>query len=108
MNRKSCILWFFILLVYSSCNFSKPEPSIKQKEFAQQLLQIPGILQTEWSTTTSLRVTVDLDIMGSHPKLKAQQLADEIAAIGHKDTGEGICVNIYYPNLNKLASSCVF
>jgi len=105
---KECSYIIAITLLLFSCNFSKREPSIKQKEFAQQLLQIPGILQTEWSTTTSLRVTVDLNMIGSHSKLKAQQLADEIAAIGHKDTGEEICVNIYYPNLNKLASSCVF
>lgn len=108
MNRKSCILWFFILLVYSSCNFSKPEPSLKQQEFAQKLLETPGILKTEWVTTNILDVIVELDRLGTNPKLKAKELADQIASAGYDYTGKDLCVYIYYPSLNKLADSCSF
>jgi len=68
---------------------------------------MPGVLKAEWSGTISLRVTVDLENLGINPKLKAQQLADQIASAGYNITGQGLCVTIYYPNLNKLADTCV-
>ena len=106
MKRVPYLLTIFLLLF--SCNFSKREPSVKQKEFAKKLLQTPGILKVDWYTTSILDVTVDLDRMGMHPKLKAKELADQIGSAGYRYTGEALCVNIFYPNLNKLASSCTF
>ena len=97
-----------IVFLFYSCNFSKPEPSLKQQEFAQKLLETPGILKVDWYTASILDVTVDLDRMGTHPKLKAKELADQIGSAGYNYTGKDLCVNIYYPNLNKLASTCVF
>lgn len=83
------------------------EPTDKQKEFAKLVLQKPGIIDSEWYNTISLIVTVDLDLMGQNPKLKAKELADEIAALGYEYTGKGLCVSIYYPYKNMLASTCV-
>lgn len=94
------------LLFLLSCNFTKREPSVKQQEFAQKLLETPGILKVDWYTTSILDVTVDLDKMGINPKLKAKELADQIAGAAYEQTDKSLCVNIYYSHLNKLASTC--
>ena len=103
--------YFYLLticLLLFSCDFSKLENTDKQKEFAQTLKKTPGILDAEWSTFHIIYVTVDLSTLGLNPKLKAQELADQISAAGFKYTNEDICVNIVYANRNKLASSCMF
>lgn len=105
---KEMLYLLIISLLLCSCNFAKREPSVKQQEFAQKLLETPSILKTEWSTTNILSVTVELDKLGINPKLKAKELADEIASAGLSYTGKDLCVNIYFPNLNKLAGSCSF
>ena len=101
---KNLLLGLSIVLLFLSCG---TEPTEKQKEFAQKLLQTPGILKTEWGTNLSLRVTVDLESLGPNPTMKAQLLADQIASAGLEYTGRSICANIYYGNLNKLADSCL-
>lgn len=100
-----CVLCTCILII--SCSAEPIEPSDKQKEFANLLLEKPGIIDSEWYNTISLTITVDLDKMGPNPKLNAKQLADEIAALGYQYTGKGLCVSIYYPYKNNLASTCV-
>jgi len=104
---KKLLTLMFICLFIMSCNISS-EPSQKQQEFAQGLVGQSGIIKTEWSNNLSLRVTVELSAMGINPKMQAQLLADEIASIGFKYSGDSICASIYYGNLNKLASSCLY
>lgn len=94
-------------ILFLSCSVEPKQPSEKQLEFAHELNKMPGILKAEWYNTISLQVTVNLDNLGNNPKLKAQQLADQIASAGYQITGQGLCVSIYYPNLNKLAGTCV-
>lgn len=95
-------LSLFLLLLSCATN-----PTEKQKDFADSLLNTPGILKTEWGSNLTLTVTVDLDALGINPKLQAQQLADQIAASGVEYTGKDICVSIYHGYKNKLADSCL-
>lgn len=100
---KKLILFISLFIVLLSCT---PNPTEKQKEFAHKLLETPGILHTEWKTSLSLWIQVDLNSLGSNPKLQAQLLADQIVAAGYKYTEKDICANIYFGDLNQLASSC--
>lgn len=97
--RVSIIIFLFFL----SCT---PNPTDKQKEFVQKLLETPGIQHAEWKTNLSLWIQVDLNSLGPNPKLQSQLLADQIAAAGYKYTQKDICANIYFGDLNQLASSC--
>ncbi|MGH7900635.1 MAG: hypothetical protein ACRENZ_02750 [Thermodesulfobacteriota bacterium] len=94
------ITTFFLLI---SCAIN---PTEKQKTFAISLKDKPGIIDASWDDSWNLYVTVDLDALGSNPKLKAQDVADQIADKGLKDTQQTICVTIYYGNHNRLADSC--
>jgi len=102
MKKILLYLSIFVLLISCATN-----PTEKQKEFAKELQKTPGILHTEWQTNLSLWIQVDLNSLGSNPKLQAQQLADKIASKGLKYIERSICVNIYYGNGNFLAESCL-
>ncbi len=101
------MIFLSLFLFVASCNVTS-EPSEEQLSFSNKLLETPGVLNTVWNNRLSLKVTVDLDSLGSPPKMKAQLLADEIAAAGHAYTGKSICVTIYYGYKNKLADSCIY
>jgi|SRR3990167_5150014 len=101
VKRLLVMVSIFVFLI--SCT---PNPTDKQKEFAQKLLETPGILHTEWQTSLSLWIQVDLNSLGPNPKLQSQLLADQIAAAGYKYTQKDICANLYFGDLNQLASSC--
>ncbi|MGH7900634.1 MAG: hypothetical protein ACRENZ_02745 [Thermodesulfobacteriota bacterium] len=101
---KKLILFLSVFIVLLSCT---PNPTEKQKEFAQKLLETPGILKTEWVTNLILNVTVNLDSLGLNPKMQAQLLADQIASGAVQYTEKDTCVRILYGDSNKLADSCV-
>jgi hypothetical protein len=84
------------------------DPTNKQIEFAQKLMENPGILNAKWGTRLGLLVTVDLEALGQNPKLRAQVIADDIVNKGFIYTGKDICAIIYYGNGHKLAESCRF
>ena len=95
------ILSIFMFLISCATN-----PTEKQKAFAISLKDKPGIVDATWHDSWNLYVAVDLDALGSNPKLKAQDVADQIADKGLKDTQQTICVTIYFGNHNRLADSC--
>lgn len=101
------MIFLSLCLFVISCNVTS-EPSDKQSAFSNKLLETHGVLNTTWNNNLSLKVTVDLDSLGSPAEMKAQLLADEIAATGFEQTGTSICVTIYYGYKNKLASSCLY
>jgi|SRR3990167_2888335 len=101
MKLLPLILSIFMFLTSCATN-----PTEKQEEFANLLLEKPNIQHVEWQTTLSLWVKVDRDVLGMNPKTQAQYLAEDIAAAGMKYTQKDICVNIYYDSSKAIASAC--
>jgi len=93
----------FVIFVLVSCSFN---PTKKQEEFAVLVSKKPNVEHVEWQTTLSLWVRVDREALGINPKIRAQSLAEDIAAAGLRYTQEPICVNIYYGNTSAIGSAC--
>jgi len=100
---KKILLYLSIFILLISCT---PNPTEKQNEFANLVLEKPHIQHVEWQTTLSLWVQVDKAVLGTNPKVQAQYLAEDIAAAGMKYTQKDICVNIYYDSSKAIASAC--
>lgn len=103
---RKLILSYTIAMLVLAC-YTPIKPSEKQLEFAKLIQNQTGILKAEWGTTLVFDVTVDIDYLGTNPKLEAEQLADQIASAGLNFTEESICVIIYVGHANKLASTCL-
>ena len=106
MKKFILLVPFLFLALSISTHSSFAEPTEKQKEFAEKLLENSAVLKTRWGDNLTLFVYVDLNALGHNPKLQAQLAADDIANQGVKFTGKDICATIYYGNGHELANSC--
>ena len=82
-------------IFYESCPESKPNET--QLAFSEKLLESPAITHTERDDRLNLWVKVDPNQLGIHAKTMAQELSNKLAAAGVQETGEAICVKIYFP-----------
>jgi len=98
------LLIILIILILVSCASG---PSEKQSAFSEKLLKTPTIVHTEWANNLTLWVKVNPDSFGIHARTKAQELANEIASVGVKETQKNICVVIYFTSYKEIASTCI-
>lgn len=108
-----------ISLFLASCEYNHHEAdkepyeiSQKQIEYAESLLNNPAVISANWRDFKNLEVTAKPDKLGKNDDndndlYYGMLLADDIATKGHEYVGKDICVEIIYPDNERVGYTCV-